>query len=98
MREINVSEITDTIEDMCIEANCVLNSDIECALKRGYETEQSEIGRSVLGNILKNAEIAREEYVPICQDTGMAVIFLKIGQDVHITGGLLSAAAMKKGI
>lgn len=92
MREINVSEITDTIEDMCIEANCVLNSDIECALKRGYETEQSEIGRSVLGNILKNAEIAREEYVPICQDTGMAVIFLKIGQDVHITGGLLTDA------
>lgn len=92
MREINVSEITDTIENMCIEANCVLNSDIECALKRGYETEQSEIGRSVLGNILKNAEIARGEYVPICQDTGMAVIFLKIGQDVHITGGLLNDA------
>lgn len=92
MREINVSRITDILESMCIEANCILNSDIECALKHGYADETSEIGRDVLGNILKNAQIARDELVPICQDTGMAVVFLKIGQDVHLTGGLLTDA------
>ena len=92
MREINVNSIIDTLEEMCIEANCVLNSDVEDALKNGYESETSEIGKDVLGNILKNAQIARDEYVPICQDTGMAVVFLKVGQDVHFVGGSLNDA------
>ena len=92
MREINVNSIIDTLEEMCIEANCVLNSDVEDALKNGYESEISEIGKDVLGNILKNAQIARDEYVPICQDTGMAVVFLKVGQDVHFVGGSLNDA------
>lgn len=92
MREINVSQIADTLEQMCIKANCVLNTDVENALRKGLECETSGIGRGVLENILKNAEIARDEYVPICQDTGMAVVFLKIGQDVHLVGGSLNAA------
>ena len=92
MREINVNSIIDTLEEMCIEANCVLNSDVEDALKNGYESETSEIGKDVLGNILKNAQIVRDEYVPICQDTGMAVVFLKVGQDVHFVGGSLNDA------
>ena len=61
MREINVNSIIDTLEEMCIEANCVLNSDVEDALKNGYESETSEIGKDVLGNILKNAQIALGE-------------------------------------
>lgn len=92
MREINVSRITDTLEEMCIEANCVLNSDVENALRSGLECETCDIAKDVLGNILKNSEIAKNEYVPICQDTGMAVVFLKIGQEVHIVGGVLSDA------
>lgn len=92
MREINVSRITDTLEEMCIEANCVLNSDVENALRSGLECETCDIAKDVLGNILKNSEIAKNEYVPICQDTGMAVVFLKIGQEVHIVGGALSDA------
>lgn len=92
MREISASCITETLKQMCIEANCCLNPDIECALKRGLEQEINQIGRGVLENILENAEIARDENMPICQDTGMAVIFLKLGQDVHITGGSLTDA------
>lgn len=92
MREINVSRITDTLEEMCIEANCVLNSDVENALRSGLECETCDIAKDVLGNIMKNSEIAKNEYVPICQDTGMAVVFLKIGQEVHIVGGALSDA------
>lgn len=92
MREIETSLIVDTLEKMCIDANCLLNSDVETALKKGLECEECDIPKDVLSNIIKNAEIAKNEYVPICQDTGMAVVFLKIGQDVHIVGGLLKDA------
>lgn len=92
MREISVKRIADALEEMCIEANCVLNSDVENALRSGLKCETCDIAKDVLGNILKNSEIAKNEYVPICQDTGMAVVFLKIGQEVHIVGGTLSDA------
>lgn len=92
MREINVDLIINTIEQMCIDANCVLNSDVKNALERGFQTEKSNIAKDVLCNIIKNAEIAKSENVPICQDTGMAVIFIKLGQDIHITGGSLVKA------
>lgn len=86
MREIKSEEITKVIKEMCIEANCVLNDDIKNAIKNGYNSEKNEIAKSVLGDIIKNADIAKETMAPICQDTGMAVIFMEIGQDVHITG------------
>lgn len=89
MREISVSTVTDTIRQMCIDANCYLNEDILSALKKAERTETSPIAQKVLDNILENAEIARAEEVPICQDTGMAVLFLEIGQDVHFVGGNL---------
>ncbi len=92
MREINVSKITEAICDMCISANCNLNNDIKSALENGLGEEDSPIARTMLENILKNAEIARDEAMPICQDTGMAIVFLKIGQDVHLTGGSLCDA------
>lgn len=92
MREINTELIISTLEKMCIDANCLLNSDVECALKAGFNNETNETAKNVLGDIIKNASIARDEYVPICQDTGMAVVFLKIGQDVHIVGGSLKDA------
>lgn len=92
MREISAETVTAEISRMCIEANCHLNPDIRRALKKGLETENGEVARSMLCDILKNADIADNENMPICQDTGMAVVFLKIGQDLHITGGSLYEA------
>lgn len=92
MREINVKHITDAICKMCVQANCNLNQDIKNALCKGLSNEKEEPAKSILNDILQNAEIARTENMPICQDTGMAVIFLKIGQDVHFTGGSLTQA------
>lgn len=92
MREIPVQQMTQEICGMCIEANCCLNEDIWDALRRAEKEETSPIGKSVLGNILENAEIAKNEQMPICQDTGMAVVFLEIGQEVHFTGGSLYEA------
>lgn len=92
MREINVKEITDSVKKLCIESNCILNDDIYSTLKKSAETEISEIGRDILEKIVKNADLAKEKMKPICQDTGMAVIFIEIGQEVHISGGNLNAA------
>ena len=92
MREVNVSKITDCIKRLCIDANCSLNDDIYFSLKNSLEGEKSPIGRDILNQIIKNADLAREKCKPICQDTGMAVIFIEIGQDVHITGGSLTDA------
>jgi len=92
MREINVSEIIDNIKEMCIEANHYLSPDMKQALYNAYETEQSKIGRQVLSQLKENLEIAANDMIPICQDTGMAVVFIKVGQEVHITGGSLEAA------
>ena len=92
MREINVDIITNEIEKMCINANCILNDDIYGCLKKCSETETSAVGKDILEQCIKNADLAKEKMKPICQDTGMAVIFVEIGQDVHIVGGSLTNA------
>ena len=92
MREIEVSRLTDVIEKLCIEANEHLPEDVKCAIKTCRACEDGEIAKGVLDNIIENFEIADNENVPICQDTGMAVIFLEIGQDVHLQGGSLEDA------
>lgn len=92
MREIHIDKIISAIREMCIEANYNLNGDIRGALESGLTREDSPIAKSVLGDILKNADIAKEERVPICQDTGMAVVFMEIGQEAAIVGGSLRGA------
>ena len=92
MREIPVSLLTDKIEQLFLIANYEIGADIENAVCQALKTEESEIGRSVLGQILENYQIARQERIAICQDTGMAVLFIEIGQDVHFIGGDFTAA------
>lgn len=92
MREINVEKITETISDMCIKINHELSPDMVKALCDSYDKETSELGKKILGQLKENLEIAQNEMIPICQDTGMAVIFLKVGQDVHFVGGSLTDA------
>lgn len=89
MRTINVAEITKNIKEMCIEANHYLTSDMEDALKKATDTEKSPLGRQILCQLQENLKIAGEDMIPICQDTGMAVIFMEVGQDVHFEGGSL---------
>ena len=92
MREIEVQQITDVVERLCIAANQYLPEDVQCAIKNCRACEEWETAQGVLDNIITNFEIAKEENVPICQDTGMACVFLEIGQDVHIVGGNLAEA------
>lgn len=92
MREINVSEISKNIKEMCISANYELSADMQKALSDALEKEESPVGKRILSQLQENLVIAREDSIPICQDTGMAVIFLKIGQDVHLVGGDLTEA------
>ena len=92
MKTIQVAEITKTIREMCIEANHFLTSDMDEALKGACESEKSPLGRQVLSQLQENLKIAGEDMIPICQDTGMAVVFMEIGQDVHFEGGNLSDA------
>lgn len=92
MRNIDVQIITDNIKEMCIEANHVLSSDMCGALQRAKEQEQAPLGRQILEQLQENLSIAAKDMIPICQDTGMAVIFLEIGQDVHFVGGNLEEA------
>lgn len=92
MREIQAQQITDVVERLCIEANEHLPGDIQNAIRRCRACEDWEIAQGVLDKIITNFEIADEERVPICQDTGMACVFLEIGQDVHIAGGDLREA------
>lgn len=87
IRSINVSEITDSIKDMCIKANHYLSQDMDEAMKNATNIEESVIGKQILNQLQENLIIAKEEMIPICQDTGMAVIFMEIGQDVHFEGG-----------
>ena len=84
MREISVQEITDTVARLCIEANYYLPEDVLASLQAAREAEPSPIGREVLDRILENAGIARREKMPLCQDTGLTVVFLEMGQEVHI--------------
>ena len=92
MREIQAQQITDVVEKLCIEANQYLPEDVQGAIRRCRACEDWEIAQGVLDKIITNFEIAKEESVPICQDTGMACVFLEIGQDVHIVGGDLREA------
>lgn len=92
MKTIEVSRITETIKEMCIEANHFLSADMKEALCRAQETEESALGKQILGQLQENLCIAGEDMIPICQDTGMAVIFMEIGQEVHFTGGSLEDA------
>ncbi len=92
MREISAAQITETVALLCIEANEHLPEDVKCAIKNCRACEDWETARGVLDKIIENFEIAEETHVPICQDTGMACVFLEIGQDVHITGGDLTEA------
>lgn len=92
MREIGVNEIVDAVRELCIKANCVLNDDVYNALEAAKNTEKSPIGKEILCQLTDNADIAKNENVPICQDTGMAIVFVELGQEVHIKGGLLTDA------
>ena len=92
MREIEVSQITDIVEKLCIAANEHLPEDVKCAIRSCRACEDGQIAQGILDNIIENFEIADNECVPICQDTGMACVFLEIGQDVHFVGGDLTEA------
>ena len=92
MRTIDVSEITENIKEMCMEANHYLSKDMDVAMKKAAETEESPLGKQILLQLQENLQIAAEDRIPICQDTGMAVIFIEIGQDVHFVGGILEDA------
>lgn len=92
MRDVSVDIITQNIKEMCIEANHFLSDDMKEVFKRSLETEESPLGKQILGQLAENMQIAGQEMIPICQDTGMAVIFIEAGQDVHFTGGLLEDA------
>ena len=92
VRELDVREITTAVKDMCITANYDLPRDVYDALRAAEETEESPVGREVLGQLVENADIAAADRVPICQDTGYAVFFAEVGQDVHLIGGDFEAA------
>jgi fumarate hydratase subunit alpha len=92
VRDIPVAEITDVVRRLCIEANTILGDDAVAALEASLEIEESPVGRDIFRQLLRNAEIARTEGIPLCQDTGVVVVFLEIGQDVHLTGGDLETA------
>lgn len=92
MREVSTDKITKNIKEMCIEANYILSDDVKNKIINSAAVENSEIGKKILSQLEENMEIAEREQIPICQDTGMAVVFIKIGQEVHITGGSLEDA------
>lgn len=92
IREINASEITKTVREMCIKVNHFLSEDMDNALKKATENEKSDLGKKILDQLQENLKIAGEDMIPICQDTGMAVLFVEVGQDVHVAGGLIEDA------
>lgn len=92
MKEIDVQEIITAVEELCIKANCVLNQDVREALKEALPSEESPHGREVIEILLQNAETAAGKMMPICQDTGMAVLFVDLGQELRIVGGVLTEA------
>jgi len=93
IREIDAARIRETVRDLCMTATTELGEDVVGAVKTARAEEPSGLGRDILGQILKNADIARQECISLCQDAGMAVVFVALGQDVHITGGNLEMAA-----
>jgi fumarate hydratase subunit alpha len=96
LREIKASAITEAVSRLCQEANFVLSEDVLAALKQAQKTEESPLGGEVLSQLIENARIAKEEQIPLCQDCGIAVVFLEIGQEIRITGDL--RAAIEEGV
>lgn len=92
MREVNVDKVTENIKEMCIEANHFLTDDMKKVFKNAVVSEKSPLGKQVLNQLNENLDIAANDKIPICQDTGMAVVFINVGQDVHFTGGNITAA------
>ncbi len=92
MREIDANTIISNIKEMCIEANLHLSNDIDNAVRQAFDTEKNELGKKIMGQLIENLEIADKDKIPICQDTGMAIVFVKLGQDVHVTGMSLTDA------
>ena len=92
MREIDVAQVTETVARLCQEANMDLGEDAFAALERALEQEESPVGKDVLQQLIENARLARREWVPMCQDTGVAVVLVDVGQDVHVVGGSLEDA------
>ena len=92
VRTISVDKITENIREMCIQANHFLAPDMDRAMREAHEKETRPLAKQILGQLLENLEIAGEDMIPICQDTGMAVVFLKVGQDVHFEGGSVEDA------
>ncbi len=92
MREVQAKQITDVVKKLCIDSNLYLGEDVLAALDKGEKAEESPVGKEVFQQLKENARIAREEQVAICQDTGLAVLFIELGQEVHITGGDFNAA------
>ena len=92
MREVNVDKVTENIKEMCIEANHFLTDDMKKVFKNAVASEKSPLGKQVLNQLNENLDIAANDMIPICQDTGMAVVFINVGQDVHFTGGNITNA------
>ncbi len=92
LRTVKTETITKTVKEMCIEANHFLSDDMKECMNRAAEAEESPLGRQILEQLQENLQIAGDEMIPICQDTGMAVIFMKVGQEVHVEGGSLTDA------
>ena len=92
MRSVDVSIVTRNIKEMCIEANHFLSEDMDIAMKNAVETEKAPLGKQILTQLQENLKIAGEDMIPICQDTGMAVVFIEVGQEVHFEGGSLTDA------
>lgn len=97
MRTLKVSEVTEAVRDMCIEANHFLAEDMRCALENAAAAEEAPLGRQILEQLQDNLRIAGSDRIPICQDTGMAVVFMEVGQEVHFEGGTL-AEAIQEGV
>ena len=95
MRTLDVGRVTEAVRDMCIEANHFLSEDMKCAMEKAADAEESTVGKQILRQLQENLKIAGEDMIPICQDTGMAVIFMEIGQEVHFTGGNLEEAVQE---
>jgi fumarate hydratase subunit alpha len=92
MREISTENITNAIEKLCVESNTILGDDVLNAIRQAHKQENSEVGKEILFQVLENADLARDQKIPLCQDTGLAVVFVELGQDVHLVGGDLETA------
>ena len=92
LRTVTVKEITAAIKEMCIEANQFLSEDMAARMKKAVDEEEAPLGKQILNQLQENLKIAGEDMIPICQDTGMAVVFIKVGQEVHFEGGSLTDA------